>query len=363
MFKHHEIENDLVNLSNQLNKMVRLWNHGITYEELFTNTPLRISSKKSSELRRFFKTTETRDYYLSIPFSYCMALIVDDMLENSVRFRLPLIRVGYFDFDIKTGDQFIERRKKGLYTETDLIGSEFTGYKLKFYFQGISYMKEANFYMGSDYKQKFIDKINSGFKYYTLKDERKLDYYIPQIIEKFPIFREKEVFNIIRYGFSRMFKMFRYGCNANFSAVRPIKNEFFMGKFHKDKYKYIKGYMRERDAKLRMIESWKRIPFDNYYYFSLCPSKFKEFVKINHNNRGVYKIDNIVCRKIKEEMYYRGETVYMFKIKVPKFRGYAFWEENLRTRDIEYIGVCNKSFPTFENIPLKQLMKNEIGKC
>jgi MinD-like ATPase involved in chromosome partitioning or flagellar assembly len=43
-------------------------------------------------------------------------------------------------------------------------------------------------------------------------------------------------------------------------------------------------------------------------------------------------------RKIIEEFYYKNKTMFIFRVKLKKFKGWSFWAEKITTRDIMYMG-------------------------
>ena len=68
----------------------------------------------------------------------------------------------------------------------------------------------------------------------------------------------------------------------------------------------------------------KKTPFDGYYYIGLNPTALEEWVEENKKSRTLVKFKNVILRKIQQELYYKYKTVYVFRIKLSKFHGWAF---------------------------------------
>ena len=71
---------------------------------------------------------------------------------------------------------------------------------LRYYYKGKNdQIKNHPIHLGGELKQKFIDNINSGEKYYTIEDFQLSDV-ISEIHEKFKDLSKKELTEIIKFG-------------------------------------------------------------------------------------------------------------------------------------------------------------------
>jgi diadenosine tetraphosphate (Ap4A) HIT family hydrolase len=76
------------------------------------------------------------------------------------------------------------------------------------------------------------------------------------------------------------------------------------------------------------------------------------------------KFENIIPRKIKEELYYKSNHVYIFRFKRKTFKGYSFWAPKLEVRNLEYLGeAIERKFYPSELTWLQLIKEHEKRKC
>jgi hypothetical protein len=151
------------------------------------------------------------------------------------------------------GDLFTDQRQMGRFREIDFIESDFTGYALRYYYKTKAYQKAYPIYFGGELKQKFLGGINSGVKYYSIKDVTIKDF-LPQIQEKFSELSKIEVKKLIAHGFRRMHSAIKYGCAISVQVKKYINCIAYIGAIYLKPEKQIKKYSIRRDKKLRKIE-------------------------------------------------------------------------------------------------------------
>jgi hypothetical protein len=61
-------------------------------------------------------------------------------------------------------------------------------------------------------------------------------------------------------------------------------------------------------------------------------------METNKNARTLLTFEGVIPRKIQKELCYKYKQVYIFRIKLKKFRGWAFWTDKITARDVEYVG-------------------------
>ena len=81
------------------------------------------------------------------------------MLDERDRFKIPVKTEAYLDFEIVDGDKFAIHRQYGRFQEIDFIGSDFTGYAIRYYFKAKAYQKSFQLYLGGALKRKFFTYI------------------------------------------------------------------------------------------------------------------------------------------------------------------------------------------------------------
>jgi len=336
--------------------MRMLFNHGLTTEELFTNTPKSVVDRKWRWFITRYGSTNSYEDAISDPFKYAIGLILHYVLDNRTRFVIPCVSESYIDFEIVTGDMFEEQRQNGRFGEIDFIESDFTGYALRYYFKTKAYQKAYPIYMGGELKQKFLTGINSGVKYYSIKDVT-INDFLPKIHEKFSELSKIEVKKLVLHGFRRMHSAIKYGCAISIQTKKKINCVAHIGAIYLKPDKQIKEYSIRRDKKLRKIEGWKRPPFDGYYYIGLNDVAFERWAEANKKARTILHFTNIIPRRIKEEIYYKAKHLYVFRFKRKDFKGWSYWAEQLKLRDVVYIGEALDRQFTASTITWKQLIK------
>jgi hypothetical protein len=174
------------------------------------------------------------------------------MIDEKVRFLIPYSVEGYLDFEIVLEEQFVKQRQCGRFSEIDFIESDFTGYFMKYYYKAKAYQKSYPVYLGGALKQKFLDKINSGEKFYTIKDLT-INDILPEVHEKFPELTLKELKRILMHGFRRMHSSITYGCAISINTKKHIDCVAYIGALSLNIPYQIKQYSIRRDKKLRKI--------------------------------------------------------------------------------------------------------------
>lgn len=314
-----------------------LFNHGLSVEELYSNTKSSIIDRKWTWFIKNYGWTQSYEDAIGAPFKYCIGFIINKIIEDKVRFVIPGASEAYIDFEIVTGEKFEIQRQNGRFSEIDFIESDFTGYFLRYYYKGRAYQKSYPIYLGGLLKEKFLNGINSGTKYYTTKDFTLADI-LDDVHLKFPDLTKIEIKKLLAHGFRRMHSAIKFGCAISIIAKKHINCYAYIGGLTLTPAKQIKEYSVRRDRKLRKIEGWKKTPFDGYYYIGLNPTAFDKWVVENKTARKITKFKNIIPRKIKEELYYKAKHLHIFRFKLDKFKGWAFWKESLKLRNLEYIG-------------------------
>lgn len=320
-----------------------LLNHGLRPGELYKNTPKTITDKKTLWFRNNFGWSKTLEDSLSGPFQYCFSLILNRVIDDKVRFKLPVKTEAYIDFEIVSGEDFVKQKQNGRFPEIDFIESDFTGYFLNYVYRAKAYNKIRHIYIGGDLKQKFLNGINSGIKYYTIKDIT-IDDFIDEVHQKFSALNKNEVKKLLLLGFRRMHSAIKYGCYLTISSER-FNCFAFIGSITLIPDKQIKEYSMRRDRKLRKIDGWAKTPFDGYYYIGLNHTGFERWLEDNKKTRTVVKFRNVIPRKLKEELYYKDKQLHIFRFKRDTFKGYAYWADELNIRKLEYLGeVYDRKF-------------------
>jgi hypothetical protein len=70
-----------------------------------------------------------------------------------------------------------------------------------------------------------------------------------------------------------------------------------------------------------VVQAWKKLPYDGYYYIGLNPTAMKIWVKDNLKSRTKAKFKRVIARKIMEELFLLHREMYIFRFKIKKFKG------------------------------------------
>lgn len=319
-----------------------LFNHGLSPAELYSNTPEHLRVRGWTWFNDRYGWSNTYEGALAGPFKYCFGLIMNRILDDKVRFKIPVRMQAYIDFEIVNGDKFQEHRNLGRFQEIDFINSDFTGYAIRYYFRAKAYQKSYQMYVGGDLKKKFLNGINSGEKYYTIRDVT-LDDFIDDVHKVYSELTTKELKDLISFGFRRMHSAMKFGCAITIVTKMYLNCYVYIGNLTLVPDRQIKEYSIRRDRKLRKIEGWKKTPFDGYYYIGLNSDAFEKWYEENKKARVRLTFRHIVLRKIKEELYYKHKHMYIFRVPVKKFKSWNFYKDKLMTREAVFLGEAHSN--------------------
>lgn len=333
-----------------------LFNHGLTPEELYSNTPKKVIDRKWRWFIKHYGPTRSYDDAVSDPFKFCFALVMNKIIDEKVRFIIPGVPEAYIDFEIVEGDDFERQRQNGRFPEIDFVESDFKGYGLRYFFKAKGYQKSYPVYIGGDLKKKLINGTNSGIKYYTTKDIRLYDF-IDEVYEKFKELTKEEIKRLLLHGFRRLNSAMKFGCAITINTTKFINCYAYIGNLTLNPERQIKEYSIRRDRKLRKIEGWRKTPFDGYYYIGLNPTALEQWIKDNKKSRTLVRFNNVIIRKIQEELYYKAKTIYVFRVKLKKFKGWSFWVDEIIARSAIYLGQSDNHTFTPSTESWKDLLK------
>jgi hypothetical protein len=175
------------------------------------------------------------------------------LIDERKRFKVPYAIQSYIDFEIVSDEDFENQRQKGRFQEIDFINSDFTGYGIKYFYKGRTYQLSKPIYVGSTLKQKFLDGINSGIRYYSI-EEFELKDILPLVIKRFPELTPREVKAILAHGFRRMHSAIRQNCYITINTTKYINCYIYIGEIALEPSKQIRTYSLQRDKKLRLLE-------------------------------------------------------------------------------------------------------------
>lgn len=105
-----------------------------------------------------------RNFLVQKVFRKALEMIFEDIIDNNVRFELP-IKGSYIHIKPCKGADFSAARRNGKYKDIDFLKSYFTGYDMKLEMPNTKIARSKNIYLSGRLRQKLIDNINSGKNY------------------------------------------------------------------------------------------------------------------------------------------------------------------------------------------------------
>lgn len=133
--------------------------------DLFENFPIKKLLITRSECVKYFNTTSKRLLAIRV-FLYAVKLIILDIINNNVTFRLPTSRESYIHMKRTNGEDFKKARRNGKFLDVDYLESDFSGYELEF----VRVVKERripkSIHVSKWMKDIITTNTNNGKQYY-----------------------------------------------------------------------------------------------------------------------------------------------------------------------------------------------------
>ena len=132
---------------------------------------VRFPYEKCKSLMTKWRTTLERRKIIKQVFRAGLHLIVKDIIDNNVTFKLPGFGYsgGEIHFEAIYGSDFEKSRQNGKFKEIDFLESLFTGYQLYLYIHGkrdnFLHRRKYPIYLNSYYKWQIIKNTNEGKQY------------------------------------------------------------------------------------------------------------------------------------------------------------------------------------------------------
>lgn len=324
--------------------MMYIFNHGVNSSELFTNyfkSKFNVIGLLKKDAVKIFDTS--------------FHLILNDVIENKVRFAIPGPGGSYIDFKVFKDKTFEYHRSIGRFQDVDFIESEFMGYQMIYYVKRKAYFQDIPIYLGSELREKFLDKTNNGEKFYT-KDTKRLVDYLPMICELYPDIKESDLKRLLTFVFSRMNDVIKLQGAISIKSNYYPRLTLHIGIVRKNPLKQIAMFNKCHILKARFLYRWNKPEFDGYYYTAVIKPFMDDFINLNKNAVVRLTFNNAYFKKVKEELYYNSSEVYIFRVKHKKDI-YCLWKKKWYVRDPEYFGKAVKGHFKRATITWKQLIK------
>lgn len=132
--------------------------YSINANELFTRFPSKYIKLKAKGLY-------PKAYAASV-WTYSFLVILEDIIENSTTFCLPIKYDSFIEMFRTSGEDFVKARQNGAFQDIDFLKSNFSGYQLQFRFRTKHNEIRKRVYVDSERKNKITEQTNNGKQYY-----------------------------------------------------------------------------------------------------------------------------------------------------------------------------------------------------
>ena len=141
--------------------------HAINGKQLF----LPFNNRRIKTERKYVKElvkSEHKEYLANMIFADALQMIMDDIIDNSITFDFKLAKGKVAEIYIKefSGEEFLKRKKRGLWKEIDYLNTNFSGYQPMFKYQKAGYTVEKPIHLDTKRKLKIAENVNNGKSYY-----------------------------------------------------------------------------------------------------------------------------------------------------------------------------------------------------
>lgn len=141
--------------------------YAFTSHDLFMNFPVDKLKMTVEQCKQIYSDGNKRDLAASI-FIDSVKIIIDDIIENNVQFKLPVLGTTQSYINVKRtfGEKFKKAFKNGKWRDVDFLVSNFSGYQLEFEMQGKNKITRTKpIYLSSEDKDRLTTNVNNGKQY------------------------------------------------------------------------------------------------------------------------------------------------------------------------------------------------------
>lgn len=260
---------------------------------------------KTGDLFRNFdykKTGLTKEHYrgwthlryVSQMFRECLKLVINDIIDRDVAFWLPLTgaRKSRMRMNRTSGEAFKRARKAGVWSEVDILASNFSGYRIVLDMLGNGVPTQRRVYLNYDYKQRIIKNTNAGKPYGGGCIETTLNDYIPKMQELYPDVTKTDLKKILNFAWKSLYLHISYGGDV---CVQGAGFRCYFGLYMGNRLQRFQDYIKKLTVRIRIGYKKHGSPWDGYYYFGLNDKAYQNYLSQNKRMGERKKIYNFGC--------------------------------------------------------------------
>ena len=132
--------------------------YGINANEMFIGFPC-------SYIKKNYSNVKKPKYAASI-WTYCYKLVLEDIINNSITFRLPTQQEAFLEMKRYTDQEFIKARQNGAFQDVNFLKSNFSAYKLQFRYRSKHNSHTKPISVSAKLRDKITENTNNGKQYY-----------------------------------------------------------------------------------------------------------------------------------------------------------------------------------------------------
>ena len=163
---------------------------------------------------------------------------------------------------------------------------------------------------------------------------KRIEDYYKKVQERFPDLTEKEVEDILRYGFKSFYMLSLMGGDI------LIKTNYFtayIGEMFSDVKKFWKYWRLKNSLKLRIKSIRKKKLYDGYYYIGIREDDYIKYGLDKKKGRKTIVFDTITMYKLKEESFLDLHSKYFYRISMKEESNFVLKFTNFKTNQISLI--------------------------
>ena len=140
--------------------------YALNVNELMEDFPAKKTKMTSKECEAMVGS-RNKDRVASKVFKACIALVLNDIIENSDTFQLPTASKKSEIYMKRVEEEdFVKARQNGKFQDINFLNSMFSGYQMTFKYQTAGVIKEKPIYLNRKLKDKITEHDNNGKVYY-----------------------------------------------------------------------------------------------------------------------------------------------------------------------------------------------------
>ena len=140
--------------------------YALNVNELMEDFPAKKAKMTAKECEAMIGS-RNKDRVASKVFRACIALVLDDIIENSDTFQLPTSSKKCEIYMKRIEDEdFVKARQNRKFQDINFLNSMFSGYQMTFRYQNAGVIREKPIYLNRRLKDRITELVNQGKSYY-----------------------------------------------------------------------------------------------------------------------------------------------------------------------------------------------------